>query len=109
MYLDRKFLLGKQKLQEQREALWVAGGCSCEFGTEFFAQVCQRTFRQRTVHDQAVVAGEPAFSDSFFEFVFWIDRRMIQLAPRARVEGGRRRVWIDLCHGSQSFPRSLLE
>src|SRR6266849_1797144 len=102
MYLDRKFLLGKQKLQEQREALWVAGGRSCEFGTEFFAQVCQRTFRQRTVRDHAVVAGEPGFSDSFVEFVIGIDRGKIKRAPRARVEGGRHQQWVELGHGSKA-------
>src|ERR1035437_3756166 len=39
VYLDREFVRGKEKLQKQRKALWVARGRAHELGTEFFAQV----------------------------------------------------------------------
>ena len=103
MNLDREFFLGKQKLQQQRKALRVARGRAHEFGAEFFAQVGQRSFRQRPVRDHAVVAGEPGFSDAFVEFVIGIDRRKIERAPGARVEGGLHQEWVELGHGNNDW------
>src|ERR1022692_4301316 len=45
VHLDREFFFGKQKLQKQRKTLRVARGRAYEFGTEFPAQVCERSFR----------------------------------------------------------------
>src|ERR1022692_4327656 len=87
VHLDRELFLGKQKLQKQWKAPSVGRGGAHEFGAEFFAQDSERSFRQRTICNQAVVAGEPGFADSFVEFVIWIDRRKVECAPRARVEG----------------------
>src|SRR5208282_2464067 len=109
VHLDREFFLGKQKLQKQRKALWVARGGAYEFRAEFFAQVSERSFRQWTVCDHAVVAGEPGFADSFVEFVIWINRGKVERAPRARVESGRHQEWVELAHGSSGKSSNRLE
>ena len=98
MYLDRKLFLRKQKLQKQRKTLRIASGRAHQFRAEFLAEICQRPFRQRSVRDHAVVAGEPGFPDSFVEFVIGIDGGKIERAPRARVEGGRHQEWVELGH-----------
>src|ERR1700728_4823346 len=65
MNLNRKFLMRKKKLQQQRESLGIAGGFAHKLPLILLADLCQRLPSQRPIGHLAIVAGKPRFADLF--------------------------------------------
>src|SRR3954471_8202839 len=89
MDLYRKLIFRKQKFQQQREPLRITRRGADQRATKFLAQVGKRAVCQRTVFYSGVISREPGFANFFAEFVIRVDRRKVERAPRAWVEGGR--------------------
>src|SRR5208283_5557156 len=98
MNLHGKFLMGKQKLQQQGKSTWVASGIANQVPLILLAELRQGLPSQRAVGNFAIVAGEPGFANLLVKLVVGINRRQIVRAPGAGAEFRQHQEWIEIAH-----------
>src|SRR5208282_4413914 len=100
MHLHRKFLMGKEKLEQQRKTFGITRSFAHQFSRVLLTQLRESFPGERPVGDFAVVATQPRFPNFLSELVVGINWRQVVSAPRTRIERGKHQQWIEIFHGN---------
>src|SRR5262245_60411820 len=80
MNLHRKFFLGKEELQQQREAMIIPGRLTDKLAPVLRRELRKPLARQSSVPDEAVVARQPGLADLLLKLA-GVNWRKVKAAP----------------------------
>ena len=102
MHLHRQLFLGKNKFDEQREALGLRRRLSGQLAFELLGELRDALSRQRPVDHLAVITGQPHLAYGLAESAI-IKRSERTCAPDSLHELGLQTEWIRVWHQQLSF------